>query len=44
MLLVGPPMPDKVKGDDPDKKGYPELPRSGLGVRLTIPSNKKKYC
>jgi hypothetical protein len=33
----------KVKGDDPDKKGYPGPPGWGLGVRLTTPS-VKKYC
>jgi hypothetical protein len=26
----------QVKGDDPDKKGYPSPPVWGLGVRLTI--------
>jgi len=26
----------QVKGDDPDKKGYPTPPSSGLGVRLTV--------
>jgi hypothetical protein len=34
----------QVKGDDPDKKGYPGPPGWGLGVRLTIPPHKKKYC
>jgi hypothetical protein len=33
----------QVKGDDPDKKGYPGPPGWGLGVRLTIPPHKK-YC
>jgi hypothetical protein len=27
----------QVKGDDPDKKGYPGPPDLGLGVRLTTP-------
>jgi len=31
----------QVKGDDPDKKGYPGLPGWGLGVRLTTSSRKK---
>jgi hypothetical protein len=31
----------QVKGDDPDKKGYPGLPGWGLGVRLTTPPRKK---
>jgi hypothetical protein len=31
----------QVKGDDPDKKGPPGW---GLGVRLTTPLHKKKYC
>jgi hypothetical protein len=31
----------QVKGDDPDKKGYPEPPGWGLGVRLTNPPLKK---
>jgi hypothetical protein len=30
----------QVKGDDPDKKGYPGPPGWGLGVRLTTPSRK----
>jgi len=36
----------QVKGDDPDKKGYPGPPGWGFGVGLTTPpSNKKKtYC
>jgi hypothetical protein len=33
----------QVKGDDPEKKGYPGPPCWGLGVRLTTPS-RKKYC
>jgi len=33
----------QVKGDDPDKKGYPGPPGWGLGVRLTAPP-RKKYC
>ena len=32
----------QVKGDDPDKKGYPGPPGWGLGVRLTAPPHKKK--
>jgi len=27
----------QVKGDDPDKKGYPGPPRWGLSVGLTTP-------
>jgi len=34
----------QVKGDDPDKKGYPGPPSWGLGVRLTTSPRKKKYC
>jgi len=35
----------QVKGDDPDKKGYPGPPGWGLGMRLTTsPCKKKKYC
>jgi hypothetical protein len=30
----------QVKGDDPDKKGYPGLPDWGLGVGLTTPPFK----
>ena len=33
----------QVKGDDPDKKGYPGPPGWGLGVRLTN-STRKKNC
>jgi hypothetical protein len=32
----------QVKGDDPDKKGYPGPPGWGLGVRLTTSPCKKK--
>jgi len=32
----------QVKGDDPDKKGYPGPPGCGLGVRLTTSPRKKK--
>ena len=31
----------QVKGDDPDKKGYPGLPGWGFGVGLTTPHSKK---
>jgi hypothetical protein len=31
----------EVKGDDPDKKGYPGPPVVGFGVGLTTPHNKK---
>jgi len=31
----------QVKGDDPDKKGYPGPPGWGLGVRLTTSPRKK---
>jgi len=31
----------QVKGDDPDKKGYPGPPSWGLGVRLTTSTRKK---
>jgi hypothetical protein len=31
----------QVKGDDPDKKGYPGPPGWGLGVTLTTPPVKK---
>jgi len=34
----------QVKGDDPDKKGYPGPPVWGLGMRLTTSPCKKKYC
>jgi hypothetical protein len=30
----------QVKGDNPDKKGYPGPPGWGLGVRLTTPHSK----
>jgi hypothetical protein len=33
----------QVKGDDPDKKGYPGLPGWGFGVGLTTP-HSKNYC
>ena len=32
----------QVKGDDPDKKGYPGAPGWGVGVGLTTPPSKKK--
>jgi hypothetical protein len=31
----------QVKGDDPDKKGYPRPPGWGFGVGLTTPHTKK---
>jgi hypothetical protein len=31
----------QVKGDYPDRKGYPDFPGWRLGVRLTAPSRKK---
>jgi hypothetical protein len=31
----------QVKGDDPDKKEYPDPPGWGLGVKLTTPPRKK---
>ena len=31
----------QVKGDDPDKKGYPGPPGWGLGMRLTTSPHKK---
>jgi hypothetical protein len=31
----------QVKGDDPDKKGYPGPPGLGFGVGLTTPHSKK---
>jgi hypothetical protein len=31
----------QVKGDDPDKKGYPGSPGWVLGVGLTTPHSKK---
>jgi hypothetical protein len=31
----------QVKGDDPDKKGYPGPTCWGFGVRLTTPHSKK---
>ena len=40
LLLVGPPMPDKVKGDNPDKKGKPDPPGWGLDMGLAIPPHK----
>jgi hypothetical protein len=30
----------QVKGNDPDKKGYPDPPGWGFGVGLIIPHNK----
>ena len=34
----------QVKGDDPDKKGYPDPPCCGLHVRLTISPHKTYIC
>jgi len=34
----------QVKGDDPDKKGYPGPPGWGLGVRLTVSPRKTYIC
>jgi hypothetical protein len=34
----------QVTGDDPVKKRYPGPPGWGLGVRLTTPPRKKRYC
>jgi hypothetical protein len=31
----------QVKGDDPDKKGYPGPPAWGFGMRVTTPHSKK---
>jgi len=31
----------EVKGDDPNKNGYPGPPGWGLGMRLTTPAHKK---
>jgi hypothetical protein len=33
----------QVKGDEPDKKGYPGPPGWGLGMELTIPPHKKSF-
>jgi hypothetical protein len=33
----------QVKGDDPDKKGYPGPPGWGFGVELTTSHSKKNY-
>jgi hypothetical protein len=34
----------QVKGDDPEKKGYPGPTGWGFGVGLTTPHSKKAYC
>ena len=34
----------QVKGDDPDKNGYPSSLGWGLGVRLAAPPHKKYVC
>jgi hypothetical protein len=34
----------QVKGDNPDKKGYPGPPGWGFGVGLTTPHSKKNVC
>ena len=31
----------QVRGDDPDKKGYPDPPGWGFGMGLTTPHSKK---
>jgi hypothetical protein len=41
MLAVAYANARQVKGDDPDKKGYPGPPRWGFGVGLTTPHIKK---
>jgi hypothetical protein len=32
----------QIKGEDPDKKGYPGPPAWGLGMRLTTSTKKNK--
>jgi len=44
MLAVACATGRQVKGDDPDKKGYPGPPGWGFGVGLTTPPSKKTYC
>jgi hypothetical protein len=34
----------QVKGDDPDKKGYPGPPGWGIRMGLTTPHIIKTYC
>ena len=34
----------QAKGDDSGKTGYPGPPGWGLGMKLTTPPHKKKYC
>jgi hypothetical protein len=34
----------QVKGDDPDKKGYPGPPGWGLGIGLTTPTCNTLIC
>jgi hypothetical protein len=34
----------QVKGDDPDKKGYPGPPGLRFDVGLKTPHSKKTYC
>jgi hypothetical protein len=42
MLAVAYATGRQVKGDDPDKKGYPGPPGWGFGVGVTTPHSKKK--
>jgi hypothetical protein len=37
-------MPDRSRVMTQTKKGYPGPPGWGLGVRITTPPLKKKYC
>jgi hypothetical protein len=34
----------QVKGDDPDKRGYPGPTGLWLGMGLTVPPRKMLYC
>jgi len=40
LLLVGLPVPNKVKGDDRGKKGKPDPPGWGWDMWLAIPTHK----